>query len=510
MHSRRRQAVAIALPALSVAFLACGGSGTPPTMAGREGMLSKTAVAQKCGEAAHGHDRPFVVEWDATDLASFEAKATRDTMFVDYEGCTLDVIYGCNDPNVQGRLGTYGQPTFTSGTVQGFDVKNEGELYAKLPLGAASLSARVAAGEELHLKYFVSGVATSTRDSVYRGEIQKYPGCAKATHFVWAYNVGAFSLDSKENSSGELKAGVGSANAGGDRSHEQSELARGGDIASCTTQDQRACRVPIRLALRPITDGENPNDQRAVPVPVGTFDGTASPPVPAAAGMHDFSSSPAGQAHALIEEAMRKMTAGDGTACLNLYKRALGIDARQAEHMGYQIAECTMLSGDCEEGTKQMRAVLASRDTNRTMLDAELDRQARDIANRSCPSSTAKNVVDLVLRTANEMGKAKAAGDGEACRAKFEAIDSKIVEADKDDRASRQDRKPGTAMPPWGAGTGALAAGAECIAKATSCSEGLKYYKRYYARVLHDMKGTDKIAEQSWGTMMKLGNLKCK
>ena len=46
---------------------ACGGAGTVPTMSGREGMLSKTAIQQKCEDAAEGHLRPFVVEWDATD-----------------------------------------------------------------------------------------------------------------------------------------------------------------------------------------------------------------------------------------------------------------------------------------------------------------------------------------------------------------------------------------------------------------------------------------------------------
>src|SRR5262249_18309923 len=118
---------------------------------GREGMLSTTAVAQKCREAAKGHDRPFVVEWDATDLATFEAKAARDTVFVRYDGCNLEVVDGCADAVSPGRFGAYGTPQFTSGTTQGFDVKNQGELYAKLPLGAASLSGKVAAGETLHL-----------------------------------------------------------------------------------------------------------------------------------------------------------------------------------------------------------------------------------------------------------------------------------------------------------------------------------------------------------------------
>jgi hypothetical protein len=476
-------------------------------MAGREGMLSQTAVAQKCGEAAHGHDRPFVVEWDATDLASFEAKAARDTIFVDYEGCSLDVLYGCNDPNVQGRLGTYGQPTLTSGGVQGFDVTNEGELYAKLPLGAAAFSAKVAAGEELHLKYFVSGVATSTRDAVYRNEIQKYPGCAKATHFVWAYNLGAFNLDTKERSSAAVHASVGDRGGGGDHSHEQSSVARGGDIASCSTEDQRACRVPIRLALRAIGDGDNPSDQRAnVP---GLVNGSSGGGPGSGAGF-DPSATPAGQAAAMIEEARRKSTAGDGAGCLTLLKKALSIDARQGEHLGFQIAECTMLSGDCDEGSKAMRGVIASRDTNRNRLDADIDRETRDVANRNCPASTAKNPTDMVIRTSVEMTKAVAAGDAAACRTKFEAIDLKIEQADIDYRAARTTHQPMTAVPPWASGTMALASGAQCIAKAISCDEGLKYYKRYYAKTLRGMKNSDKIAEQAWTTMMKLGQLQCK
>jgi hypothetical protein len=508
MPSPSPRTISLALVSATLAFASCGGSGPPPTMSGRAGMLSQTAVAQKCGEAAHGHDRPFVVEWDATDLASFEAKAGRDTMFVDYEGCTLDVIYGCNDPNVAGHLGTYGQPTSTSGTVQGFDVKNEGELYAKLPLGAASLSARVAAGEELHLKYFVSGVATSTRDAVYRNEIQKYPGCAKVTHFVWAYNIGAFTLESKENNSGELKASVGGAGTGGDRSHEQSDVAKGGDIASCTTQDQRACRVPIRLALRAISDGDNPNDRAAAPP--SAAGGAGLPPVTGAQPPFDYHSTPAGQAAALIEEGRKKKSVGDGAACLSLFRKALSIDARQGEHLGYEMAECTMLSGDCDEGTKEIRQVLASRDTNRNRLDADLDREARDTANRECPASTAKNTTDLVLRASREMGKAVTASDGDACRAKFEVIDAKLEDADKEAKAQRQNHEPGTAIWPWNAGTMALASGAQCIAKATTCDEGLKYYKRYYAKMLRNMKSTDKIAEESWRSMIKLGSLKCK
>ncbi|RYZ60681.1 MAG: hypothetical protein EOP08_14535, partial [Proteobacteria bacterium] len=239
--------------ALVSAFLACGGRGVNPAMQGKEGMLSETAIAKKCEAAKEGHDRPFVVEWDATDLSSFESAARQRTLFVKYEGCSLKVLYECRDPNVVARFGAYGPPDFTSGTVQGFDIQNQGELYAKLPLGAATLSGKLEEGEALHLKYFVSGVATSTRESIYRNELASAGGCDGATHFVWGYNLGAFELDTRSKTAAEAEgsmAGVGT--AGGKGSREQSAVARGGDIASCSTQDQRGCRVPIRLSLRAI------------------------------------------------------------------------------------------------------------------------------------------------------------------------------------------------------------------------------------------------------------------
>jgi hypothetical protein len=478
-------------------------------MAGREGLLSKTAVAAKCEEAARGHDRPFVVEWDATDLATFEARAHRDTLFVHYEGCKLDVLYECSDPAIPGALGTYGQPIFTSGTVEGFDIANQGDLYAKLPLGAASLSGRVEAGEGLHLKYFVSGVATDTRDGIYKGELAKYPACADATHFVWAYNLGAFELDSSEKQAGQVNAGFGAIGAGADRSHQESQLGHGGDLTSCTTQDQRACRVPIRLALRAIKAGDSPLGQ--APTAMGAGAGVA-PGAGAEGAGGDWRSTPAGQAHEAYVEAVHKWEAGDGQGCLTLLQRAAGLDARQAEPAAFRnmTALCTMSAGKCDDGKTSLRQVLASQDVNHNRSDADLDRETRDVANRNCPSSTATNATDFVIRSSREMLHAWKADDGAQCRAKFEAIIGKINAADEEVRAERAARLPPTAVHPWNEGTTSLEQGAKCVARSSTCDEGLKYYKRYYALMLHGMKGTDQTATESWQRSVHQGDLKCK
>jgi hypothetical protein len=507
---RPRTASALAPAALLAALFAslttaCGGAGTtPPTMQGRAGMLSQTAVAQKCEEAARGHDRPFVVEWDATDLSTFEAAAASRTIFVRYEGCKLDVVHECKDPVAVTKFGAYGTPHFTSGTVQGFDVKNEGELYAKLPLGVASLSGRVQAGETLHLKYFVSGVATNSRDAIYRGELASAPGCARATHYVWTYNLGAFELDSSAQDSVAAEAGVGRIGASGARKHQESSLGRGGSLASCETQDQRACRVPIRLALKPIQDGDNPAGQAPPPAVAG---GT---PLPGggAAGF-DFSSTPAGQANEAYMAAIRQLTdAQDGAGCLQLLGRALQLDPRQADSPGFRRthASCLMRAGKCDEGVKEFRQLIASQDDKRIRSDDDLDHEARRVANHECPSATAKNASDFIVRASAEMTRVAAAKDAKACQEKFEAIYAKINDADREDKAARQANKPGASVGARGPGTSALAAGAKCVAEATkSCAKGLALHKRQYCVQLRDMNGCEKIAEENWKTLIKFG-----
>jgi hypothetical protein len=495
----------VGLGASPLLVVGCGG-GTPPTMQGRTGMLSQTAIAAKCTEAAKGHERPFVVEWDATDLASFEAKAASNTMFVHYEGCKLDILYECKDPNVNAKFGNYGQPQFTSGTVQGFDIANEGELYAKLPLGAGSLSGRVSAGETLHLKYFVSGVAMSTRDSLYKGEIDPIPGCANATHFVSSYNLGAFELESTAKSAGEANAGVGNIGAGGSRSHNEASVGRGGDLVSCTTQDQRACRVPIRLVLKAITPGSHPagNLTAGGPPPGGGAPGTAPalpPGLQEQMAVSEEVSQAIGKANELAGE-------GDGAGCLAKLDRAMALDARRADQTRQTYARCLMMAGKCDEGQKMYRDVRAAEDTKRLLSDETLDKEAHDRANNMCPSSTAKSAADFVMRAANEMGKAARAKDLAVCKQKFEAIDAKLEQAEKDDREASKNKAYRTNASNMG--KQALQSGAQCIAEASkSCDEGLKYYKRYYAHALRNMKGTDKIATESWGTQVKQGQIKC-
>ncbi len=414
LRSSRPQFVLTGFSVGSLCLFAC--SSAPPQLPvqGREGLLSQTAVAQKCEEARSGHEKPFVVEWDATDLASFEAKAARDTVFVKYEGCKLEVLYQCSDPVTAGKLGSYGTPTFTSGTKQGFDIQNQGELYAKLPLGAANLSARIDAGESLHLSYFVAGVATSSREAVFESDMQQYAGCGEATHFVWAYNLGAFELDTVEQSKVEASAEMGVAKLGGDTSHREQIVGSGGKIASCDTQDQRGCRVPIRLVLREITKGQSPvATAPSAPISNGGEGSAALPGAPARSPSQE-----------LWDHANELGEKGDGAGCLEYLEKALAqsLQLRDQHQFKTDHAICTMLAGKCDEGTRDFRAAIAAADIKREKQDFQLDQKTREVANQYCPSGTAKEHADFILRADRELRAAAKVNDGKTCEALIKGI----------------------------------------------------------------------------------------
>jgi hypothetical protein len=167
-----------------------------------------------------------------------------------------------------------------------------------------------------------------------------------------------------------------------------------------------------------------------------------------------------------------------------------------------------MLAGRCDEGQKMLRDVRAAEDSKRLRSDESLDNEAHDRANNLCPSSTAKTAADFVMRASNEMATAARAKDANVCRTKSDAIFAKIADAEKEDRDAFTNHTYRTNA--GNMGRTALESAAHCVAEATNnCAEGLKYYKRYYTVALRNSPGTDKIATESWGNLVKMGRVKC-
>jgi hypothetical protein len=466
-------------------------------MGGKEGMLKATAVSKQCEEAAKDHDRPFVVEWDATDLASFEAKAARDTIVVRYHGCELEILQRCSDAVVAGKMGAYGTPQFTSGTRQGFDVKNEGELYAKLPLGAAKLAGRVAAGEELHLEYFVTGVAMSSREALFEDELLAHPGCEGATHFVWAYNLGAFVLSVAERTEADVSVEAGNAGGGARGSTERSSLGAGGKLESCETNDQRGCRVPIRLALRTISPGKNPLDGATIQPAAMTSEPTQSQ---------------GDQAEALWKHAIELADKGDGTACLASMKEAMTMDLRLMDQHRFRLdhATCSMMAGDCEGGSSDYRAALAAADTKREMKDFQLDRKTREKANQTCPATTATNDADYIIRAYRELKKAVEIPDPKSCESLIDGITKRFIALRKDGTRDKPDfdirgqaeSLAGNAYDP----------AAQCVVRSTKrCSDGPRILVKQCDALPDNIAGHCKeTVPKNWARTLEYAKLDCK
>ncbi|MCR9161768.1 MAG: hypothetical protein ACE37F_36350 [Nannocystaceae bacterium] len=346
-----------------VASLALACSNKPQSAgnraSGQSRLIEQTAAgADMCDPA--NHKRPFIIEWDATDMSSFEQIVNNDIVLVRYEGCTLTVLDECRNESIRGSQGAYLPPEWTSGSLETIDISNEGELYAKLPLGSASLGGRVSGGEKFHMEYFVAGTRQATRDAVYTEDLKSNPGCEGATHFVHSYNLGAFALGSAQELNTEAGGSVYGFGAGGSTSSKRSADKKGGDLATCksdSAQEIQGCKAPIRLSLREVREGENP-EQAAMTQP----DDAASLN---AAGKVDAKVEAEAQSKALLESAMKKVIAGDGKGCLADLNAHDKLDPTRPSTdpkvpYAHTRSRCLMLAGQCDAGKKLMTDYFAA------------------------------------------------------------------------------------------------------------------------------------------------------
>jgi hypothetical protein len=258
---------------LACSTTACGGSSAPTAPA--SWLIDQTTAGeQRCIDHGDEH-KLFVVEWDATDGSTFQARAERDIVFVAFEDCQMRVIDGCSDGSLAGRYGTYRKPVFTSGATESFVIETQDELATKLPLGVVTLGGELSNRRALELTYHVSGTAVATRDEVHRADLADNPRCAEATHVVVAYNLGAFELGTKDGLTASAGASTSFGEAEGRHAESQEKLRRAGELGDCKKIDNHGCRIPIRLTLRPIRPGAMgapPIASAGAPTPAGAVE----------------------------------------------------------------------------------------------------------------------------------------------------------------------------------------------------------------------------------------------
>jgi hypothetical protein len=419
----------VAAACFATIAVACGAStplpsSTPndPRPSGQSSLAGETYAGKNACNPKE-HDRPFIIEWDATDASSFQARAATDVVFVRYEGCTLQIIDTCNNDSVRGAFGSYQPVDWTSGALEKIDIANEDELYSKLPLGVASLGRRVRDGEKFHMEYFVSGTRRATRPFVYRGEIDRVPGCRGVTHVVYGFNLGAFALGSSSQRRSEHEAAVLGAGGGGTSSKSTVAEKHGGDLASCraeTAKDTASCQVPVRLTLREIQPGDNPDAAAA-----------AAPETPDAANLAGKIQATTDRERAAVEHAnaaYAKLNAGDGIGCMReldehdkLDPRPMTLSTSPKSWMSRQRALCLMAGGRCDPGKSLLRKGIEAQSAAGTAPET-IDAQVDAMVTVYCGGPDAQPR-DQLLHAMYVLGGSQQKPDARTCRTAVNVIE---------------------------------------------------------------------------------------
>ena len=419
----KRLLVSLPLVLLTGASLSC--SLAAQTKGSRDSGQSNLMADSFAGKNACNPDndlRPFIIEWDATDMSSFEQHAASDIVFVHYEGCSLRVLDECRNESIRGEQGAYKPAEWTSGSLETLDVNNEAELYAKLPLGQATLGGRVQGGEKFHMEYYVAGTRTASRDAVYQSDLTGKYGCEKATHFVHGYNLGAFALASSKNLTASAGGSAFGFGAGGSETRASSAEKKGGKLAVCDSESAKeveGCKAPIRVTLRNIRPGENP-EKTAMAAP-------DTPDSLAAAAIVNAKVEMSEEASARFQAAQRSMGAGDGKNCLKeldahdkLNAKNKSSDAKSG--FGFMRGQCLMLAGQCDAGKSLIRKSAEQAAHMKTMGPEQIDAMAQQYGSMYCQGKMNDRDTLLKAITTLSMGSNNSTLGAKGCEEAYQTV----------------------------------------------------------------------------------------
>ncbi|NUP08623.1 MAG: hypothetical protein HOW73_21455 [Polyangiaceae bacterium] len=184
---------------------------------------------------------PLVVEWPGTAKVEMETASRRGLVAVSYSGCTMKILPACE------IKGGYDLESTTPARDR-LEIADNNELYAKLPLGAASLRGELSAGAALELDYIAVGQRIANK-----APTETVGECTGATHYVRTITVGAFRLDAKAKGKAGIGVEVGSAGAGLSREENVRKLRAQGDVDACVKDPASdECGAILQLGLSPL------------------------------------------------------------------------------------------------------------------------------------------------------------------------------------------------------------------------------------------------------------------
>ena len=230
---------------LALSALACGSSpAVPPDAPGfdPEGQT-------KCS-VAKSQTKPLIVEWPSADRMALETQLKGGLVPVRYTGCEMQVLSHCTAP------GSY---KYISATRQDdvLRIRNEDELYASIPVYAASFEGALSTSGQLTVNMSMVGRFLADRAVFHVADLEG--ACQGATHVITGTTVGAFEFYSGADS--EVGAGVnvaGVAKVGGRQLAAKETINKAGATSACdgaSSNDEQppsGCGALIRIEVMPL------------------------------------------------------------------------------------------------------------------------------------------------------------------------------------------------------------------------------------------------------------------
>lgn len=237
--------------ALVLGLCACA----PPANLAGETLKSPTTTGEafegtQCS-AVRPQTEPDLMAWDAGSRANLNRLRGAGVVTVRYEavGCNvkLELLSHC--------IGTTSKYQFSPYSANQRKVAhNQSELFAQLPIGAASLGADLKGGRALRTDYILAGQYALAPDASFRAADLKGVDCARATHVVSAIYVGAFVMGAGESRQIDAKTTLFGLGAGAHSSADVDVLISEGDAEACSVAQREGtesyrCAVPLRIGL---------------------------------------------------------------------------------------------------------------------------------------------------------------------------------------------------------------------------------------------------------------------
>lgn len=239
------------LLSLGTGLSECSPATPPSSPSGSSGSPELPSQFKNKCDAAKGQNQPLIVEWPAPERATLEAAAHHGQLVVHYEGCKLEVLRACTAPDAFAYKYTAITPKDELVTMKSAD-----QLYASIPVYAASFEGKLAQKGELNASMTIVGMYESSSQAPALDELKG--DCSNATHVVAALAIGAFEFYAGAAHHAGASAVLLGAGAGAEHDSSHETLSRDGDVKSCSASKRGDAEPPdkcgalLRLELVPI------------------------------------------------------------------------------------------------------------------------------------------------------------------------------------------------------------------------------------------------------------------